>query len=176
MDKKLDEKRLLYNKSEDLHFITYNILLILYHLGCIDEKKEFKDYRKLSFLISIVPDDKMTLLAKDYYNGTNIANESIKDSINKLYFQSIENIILIRYVLLILEERQILKIDNKENSSSIHLVNVDKYKEFLISEKFEEEIENIKILKKNIYRLSSIKYITFIDNLFKKNGVAVWEV
>lgn len=176
MDKKLHEKRLLYNKSEDLYFITYNILLILYHLGCIDEKKKFKDYRKLSFLISIVPDHNITLLAKDYYNGTNIANESIKDSINKLYFQSIENIILIRYVLLILEERQILKIDNEENSSSIHLVNVDKYKEFLISEKFEEEIENIKMLKKNIYRLSSIKYITFIDNLFKKNGVAVWEV
>ncbi|MGO5092634.1 hypothetical protein [Clostridium sp. LCP25S3_F10] len=176
MDKKLNEKRLLYNKSEDLHFITYNILLILYHLGCIDEKKELKDYRKLSFLISIVPDDKITLLVKDYYDMTNIANESIKDSINKLYFQSIENIILIRYVLLILEERHILKINNKKNSSNIYLVNVNKYKEFLISEKFEEEIKNIKVLKKNISRLSSIKYITFIDKLFKKNGVAVWEV
>lgn len=176
MNKKLDEKRLLYNQSEDLYFITYNILLILYHLGCNNKKSEFKDYRKLAFLISIVSDKKITTLVKDYYNNLNTPNNAIKDSINKLYFESIENMVLIRYVLIILEEKEVIKIESEKERTNVYLVNIEKYKELLISDKFEDEINNIKVLKESIYRLNWIKYITFIGNMFKKNGVAVWEV
>lgn len=176
MNKELDEKRLLYNKSEDLYFIAYNILLILYYLGCNDEKSEFKDYRKLTFLISIVSDKKITTLVKDYYDNLNTPNKSIRDSISRLYFNSIENIVLIRYVLIILEERGIIKINSEKDRTNIQLANINICKELLTSNKFEEEISNINILKKCVNRLSSIKYITFVDKLFKKNGVAVWEV
>lgn len=176
MNYDLDKKRLLYNQSEDLHFITYNILLILYHLGCCSKKNKFKDYRKLAFLISIISDNTVTMLARDYYDRINEPNGNIVDSLNKLYFKSIENIILIRYVLIILEQKGVIEIESEDNKTNIYLLDHKKYTEFCSSEKFNEEIQNITILRSSIAKLRTIKYITFIDKMFKKNGVAVWEV
>lgn len=176
MNYELDKKRLLYNQSEDLYFITYNILLILYHLGCYSKKSEFKDYRKLSFLISIISDNMSSILASDYYDRKNEPNENIIESLNKLYFRSIENIILIRYVLIILEQKGVIEIVGEDNKTNIYLLDYEKYTEFCGSKKFNEEIQNINILKLSISKLKMIKYITFIDKMFKKNGVAVWEI
>lgn len=176
MSYELDKKRLLYNQSEDLYFITYNILLILYHLGSYSIKSEFNDYRKLAFLISIISNNKTTMLAGDYYGMLNEPNENIKENLNKLYFKSIENIVLIRYVLIILEEKGVVEINSNNDKTNIFLVDYQKYKDFCTSEKFNEEIKNINTLKLRMSKLRTIKYITFIEKMFKQNGVAVWEV
>ncbi|BCC09478.1 hypothetical protein BCM0060_p2144 (plasmid) [Bacillus cereus] len=96
----------MYNKSEDLYFVTYNIILILYYLGSISKEKAFKDYRKLAFIIPIISDDKNITILLDYYKGKLNPNKNIQSVINRLYYDSIENIILIRYVLMILEKKR----------------------------------------------------------------------
>lgn len=175
MNKDFHKKRLVYDEGEDLYFVTYSILLILYHLECCDEKREFKDYRKLCFLINIISSEKQTNIVRDYYNKKNNINNSIKNSINNLYFNSIDNIVLIRYVLLILESRGIIEINSEENRTNIYLLNKESYKQLLESDKFRDEIQNINIIKKTVSKLRGLLYITFIKNLFEKNGVAIWE-
>lgn len=176
MSYELDKKRLLYNKSEDLYFIAYNILLILYKLGCNNKANQFKDYRKLAFLIPIISDSTTTRLVTDYYDNKNEPNFNIKNSLNKLYFKSIENIILIRYVLIILEQKGIITIESEEDKTNVYFNDYKKHIEFCENNIFKEEIKNIAELKLNIYKLRTLKYITFIDKVFKKNGVVVWEV
>lgn len=175
MNKDFHEKRLVYNDWEDLYFVTYSILLILYHLECFDEKREFKDYRKLCFLINIISSEKQTNIVRDYYDKKNNINNSIKNSINNLYFNSIDNIVLIRYVLIILESREIIKINSEENRTNIYISNKENYRQLLESDKFRDEIKNIKIIKKTVNKLRGLLYITFVKKLFKENGVAIWE-
>lgn len=175
MNKDFSEKRLIYDEWEDLYFIAYNILLILYYLECFDEKREFKDYRKLSFLINIISSEKQTSIVRDYYDKKNNINNSIKKSINNLYFNSIDNIVLIRYVLVILEKREVIKITSEKNRTNIYILNKEKYKELLESNKFSDEIQNIKTVKKTVKSLRGLLYITFIKKIFKENGVAIWE-
>lgn len=175
MDKLFNRKRLMYNNSEDLYFITYNIILILYHLNCIGETKQFKDYRKLVFLIPIIIDDKKTTILIDYYKGKNNPNRNIQRVINRLYYDSIEELTLIRYVLMILEQKNIINLVADEKKTNLYINNKERCGILASDKRFIEEKQRILKLKKNIFRLSTINYMTFVENFFKGNGVAVWE-
>ncbi|MEK4871225.1 hypothetical protein [Niallia sp. FSL W8-1348] len=175
MDKQFDKKRLMYNKSEDLYFITYNIILILYHLKCINSKKQFKDYRKLVFLIPIISDDRMTSIFIDYYKGNNKPNKVISNVINRLYYDSIENIVLIRYILMILESKEIITLVNEANKTNLYINKIDVCELLVKDSRFTKEVGRIETIKNNINRLSIVNYMTFVDNFFKGNGVAIWE-
>ncbi|MCE4045161.1 hypothetical protein LXM56_13560 [Lysinibacillus fusiformis] len=176
MDKnKFNKKRLLYNNSEDLYFLTYNTLLILFYLDCKKESKSFKDYRKLAFLIPIISDEKKTTLLLDYYKNKTKPNRNIYRELNRMYYESLENIALIRYVLLILEKREIVVLVNDESKTNIYLNDFSKYEVFIKSARFKGEKERILELKSNISRLKTINYMTFVENFFKVNGVVIWE-
>ncbi|MDX8361646.1 hypothetical protein [Cytobacillus sp. IB215316] len=175
MNKDFNRKRLMYNNSEDLYFITYNIILLLYHLNCIGENKPFNDYRKLVFLIPIISDEKKTTILLDYYKGNLKPNRNIHREINRLYYDSIENITLIRYVLMILEREEIIKLINVESRTNLYISNIEKSKDIASNLRFKDEKERILKLKKKIRMLSRLNYLTFVDCFFKRNGVAIWE-
>lgn len=44
------KKRMMFSVAEDSYFLTYNIILILGILGCVQEKY-LKDIKKISLLI-----------------------------------------------------------------------------------------------------------------------------
>ncbi|MED3897261.1 hypothetical protein P4797_20005, partial [Priestia aryabhattai] len=150
MRKKFDQRRLMYNKSEDLYFITYNVILILYHLKCNNQKKQFKDYRKLVFLIPIISDDKLTTVLLDYYKGKNNPNKILRNVINRLYYDSIENIILVRYILIILEKKGVIKLVNEANRTNLYLNDIENYSALVNDPRFSKEIERIENIKNNI--------------------------
>lgn len=175
MEISFDKRRLMYNNSQDLYFITYNIILILYYLECVGKDKQFKDYRKLVFLIPIISNSKGTTVLLDYYKAKNKANRNITLEISRLYYDSIENITLIRYVLLILERKGIITLVTENNKTNLYLNRVERCERIANDKRFDMEKERIIKLKKGIHRLSTINYMTFVDNFFKRNGVAIWE-
>lgn len=175
MNKQFDKKRLMYSKSDDLYFITYNIILILYHLNCTNKEKPFKDYRKLVFLIPIIADQKITTILLDYYKEKNSPNRNILGEMNRLYYDSLENLVLIRYVLMILESKNIITLVNDENKTNVYINNIEECKSLVSNIRFEKETQRILKIKKGINRLSTINYMTFVENFFKRNGVAIWE-
>lgn len=175
MGKKFDRKRLMYDNSQDLYFITYNILLILYNLECIGRERQFKDYRKLVYLISVISNNRETTILLDYYKAKYKANRNITRAINRLYYDSIENITLIRYVLKILERKEIITLVVEKNKTNLYINKKEKIEPLVSDERFNEEKERILKLRKGIFRLSTIKYMTFVTNFFQRNGVAIWE-
>lgn len=175
MDKQFDKKRLMYNKSEDLYFVTYNIILILYYLGSVNKEKVFKDYRKLAFIIPIISDDKNITILLDYYKGKLNPNKNIQSVINRLYYDSIENIILIRYVLMILEKKEIIILVNEANKTNLYINKIEDCEKLASNTMFNREASRILKLKKGVSSIRTLKYITFVDNFFKRNGVAIWE-
>ncbi|WP_079529957.1 hypothetical protein [Halobacillus hunanensis] len=170
-----DIKRLMYNNSEDLYFITYNIILLLYHLHCKSEKKQFKDYRKLAFLIPIISDEKKTRILIDYYKGKVTPNNNIHKELNRIYYDSIENIILIRYVLVIMERKGIINLVADTNKTNLFINDIEEFELFAEDKRFNTEKQRILAIKKNINSLSRLNYMTFVNEFFKRNGVAIWE-
>lgn len=175
MNDNFKEKRLLYNNSEDLYFLAYNLILILSVLDCRTEKSSFKDYRKLIFLIPIISDEKSTQLLLNYYKNSINPNENIVKELNRIYYDAIETITLLRYLLLILEKRNIIKIVTGDNKVNIYLLENETIKTFTQSSKFEKEKRRIVEIKEKVKSLKRLNYMTFVDNFFKANGVAIWE-
>lgn len=175
MSKKSKLKRLLYNNSEDLYFLTYNIILILSILNCKNKNNCFQDYRKLIFLIPIISNEKNTQLLLNYYKSNVKPNENIIKELNRMYFDAIDTITLIRYLLLILEKRKIINIITDNNKVNIYLLENKKIKTFVHDSKFNKERKRIELIKGKIRSLKRMNYMTFVENLFKVNGVAIWE-
>lgn len=171
----IKKKRLLYDKSEDIHFAIYNILLLLYYLGCTNEKKAFRDYRKLTFLIPIISDEVLNTIFIDYYRGKNEINKNIRRRLIRIYNGGIENISFIRYILLILEKNNFIKLIEEESKINLYLCKQSSLEEFLENAIFKDEIRCINNIKNSNYQLAKVSYSTFINNLFKVNGVSVWE-
>jgi len=175
MNDNFKEKRLLYNNNEDLYFLAYNLILILTVLDCKTDKSSFKDYRKLVFLIPIISNEKNTQLLLNYYKSEIIPNENIIKELNRIYYDAIETITLIRYLLLILEKRNIIKIVVEDNKVNIYLLENETIKTFVQDIKFEKEKRRIICIKGKIKSLKRLNYMTFVDRFFKVNGVAIWE-
>lgn len=170
----MNRKRLLYETTEDIYFYMYNILLILNTFECISEEKNFQDYRKLSFLIDIISNDENYKLFIKYYGKKQEAKSRNLRKLQYLYYDGIEKIKFLRYVLLIMEKNKLIAINNNDNKTNVYIIRENNEAEFFINIRFEEVINKIK----NLPRSNSIKkiaYKTFIKNIFKENGVKVWE-
>lgn len=175
MDDIFKKKRLLYNKDEDLYFLAYNVILVLSELDCTTEKSSFKDYRKLIFLIPIISDDKNTQLLLNYYKSSIKPNKYIIKELNRIYYNSIETITLLRYLLLILERKNVIKIITEENKVNIILLKNKDIKQFVQNPIFFNEKIRLNEIKRKVKAIKRLNYITFVDGFFKMNGVAIWE-
>ncbi|MGL4862169.1 MAG: hypothetical protein ACRC4T_03475 [Cetobacterium sp.] len=165
------KKRLSFTKTEDLYYMIYNILLILDTYQCIDEKKVFKDYKKLSYILIFINSKKNIQLLK-YLFYDKIEN---KKELKRLYFLGLENREYLKYVLLLLEKNQIVGLITNKNTIDIYLMKNDKIKRFLDEEVFVQDKKNILELKNFIKMIRTVKYESFIKKIFKENGVEIWE-
>lgn len=174
MDKIMNRKRLLYEINEDIYFYIYNILLILHTLECYSGDNSFMDYRKLVFLIDFISNDNDCEIFIRYYKGRIKPNNTIKRNLRDKYYKGIEKIKFLRYVLLIMEKNHYIRLENEDKRVNVYLIKENHQDEFFINKRFEEVINTIKkIPARNILR--KVSYKTFIKNIFKINGVDVWE-
>lgn len=173
--KNIAKRRLMFTKGDDLYFITYNILLILYTLKKTSEQQKFKDHRKLAFLIGFVSNNKLIKINKRLKESNRI-NISDKELLLKSYAQGRMLIRTITRVLLTLENRGFLGLekDAKKNHINLWLKTESIKKDFLMSPQFVYERENIKSLKKLIPRISSSNLTTVLDKLFV--NIKIWDI
>ena len=160
----MNRKRLIYNINEDIYFYVYNILFILNTLECYSSQDSFKDYRKLVFLIDFISNDRDCDTFIRYYRGKFKANDAIRRNLRDKYYKGIEKIKILRYVLLIMEKHNYIRLENDENRKE----------GFFENKRFKEVVETIKKIP-SPKTLRKVSYKTFIENIFKINGVDVWE-
>lgn len=174
MDNLTNRKRLLYETNEDIYFYIYNILLILHTLDCKSEDTSFQDYRKIAFIIDIISNEDSFQLFIKYYGGKQEINNDIKRKLQNIYYEGIEKIKFLRYVLLIMEKNNFIVIEKKDNKVNIFLIEENNKKEFFENKRFTEVVNHIRSIPR-IKTLVKVSYKTFIKNIFKENGVAIWE-
>lgn len=163
----------MYIQSEDFYFLTYNTIILLKTLECTNGNRYLKDYRKISFLMDFIsnPDyvsflDKETLSSSDLRELTRLYSNGILrlKELNKLYYT--------------LDNRKIITLTKKENSEvfDISLNTENVANDFMDNELFEIEIENSKIIKSRIKRLSGLTLDSLKQKLFIDKGVKAWQL
>ncbi|MFT0212846.1 hypothetical protein VQ643_09545 [Pseudomonas sp. F1_0610] len=166
------KKRLMYLSGEDFYLYCYSVLVILDSLGCRDGKF-FRDYKKLAFLTDIISDDK-TVYVVSHSSGKKLNPkdyECLLDSYSNGLIRRSE-ILKLLFVLekrgyVILKRRNIQEID-------VTLAKDNLPDDFLNSNVFESESQNIKKLSKKVIRLASLTLDTMLSKIYVENGVRAW--
>lgn len=172
----MNKKRLDFIKGQDINYVAYNTLLILFFTKATNSNTKFKDYRILSHLIQII-NDKVYLNAFQAFYGKNLSPKGEYNSILKeIYLKSIENNEKIKHILLIMENIGLIELENNEKITSLW-INQNNIKEETLKNKiFSDEKENIKKILEIESRIRTNKYATFIERFYKNNGVDIWDI
>lgn len=166
------KKRIMFNKESDYYFITYNLFLILDSLNCYEGKSTFNDYRKIIYIIPFISENE---LLKIITNGHNLKSEDIK-KIEDVYINAKLREPILKSILFTLENRGYLIIVKNKDTLGIKLTKKGTINEFLKHENFTFERENIITFKSNYKRLSSIKFETLLEKIWKERGAIIWGI
>lgn len=167
------KKRLMFVKGEDFYYLTYNMILMLDHLGCYYGSRKFKDYRKLAFLVEFVSD----------YNLANILgnreglNPIDRDLLTRTYSNGmIRQNQLIR-LLFTLEKHNLVVLEKEKTTGtvSVSLKKESLPEGFFNSELFQPETNNMVSLTKNIQKLSLLTLEKMLQRLFDNYGLTRWQ-
>ncbi|WP_218011796.1 hypothetical protein [Bacillus cereus] len=164
----------MFNKDGDFYFIAYNAILILHHLNCYKGKSNFYDYRKLIYILPFIADRS---LLKSVTENKRIRQEQIR-VLEDIYINSRLREPILKSILFTLEKKGYLELEKNTSRKCID-VKLKKNsipKEYLNSELFKMESENIREFKNSFKRLSFITIESMLDKLFKEKGVLVWDV
>lgn len=167
------KKRMMFIKSEDYNFLTYNIFIVLNGLDCVEGKSSLKDHRKISFLIDFISNGKLIdIIEKHLKNPNSKVNEVDRELLSQSFSDSLLRIRTINQLVFTLTNEGFLIItDKKLDKLSICLNKQRVQKEFLKGEIFKIERNNINRLKSIVQRISILDITTMLANLYYNNGI-----
>lgn len=175
-EKEPAKKRLMFVTHDDFYFLTYNLIFILFSLECMSKEKAFLDIKKIAYLIDLISDNYLATLIRDAVKKDLPVSEHGRSLLSKAYSKSKDRVPFINRLAYALERKGYVSIvaNQEERTSDIYL-NRDKLPpDFLKSELFKSEKENIKLIREAFSRIRTVSLDTFLNNLFRKNGVATW--
>ncbi len=176
--KKYVKKSIMFIKGEDFYFLAYNILVLLDVLNCIEDKRVFRDYRKLSYLIDFISDYKLNQIIRYYSTANKQLNPYDHELLTRAYSNALIRKNQILKLLHFLEKRKLVMLvrDKRNSTLNLYLKKDFREKKFLNSELFDSEKQNSILLKNLIPRLSSLKFDTLQNTLFEIYGIKTWEI
>jgi hypothetical protein len=165
----------MYLSGEDFYLCCYSVFIILDSLGC-SGGRYFKDYRKISFLIEFVKDNKLNYIL-DVLAKNNLAAID-KEYLFHSYSSGMARRSEVLKLLFTLEKKQFVSLERGKNSSFVN-VTLNKGSipdDFLSKDIFSNEYENIVKLKTVVKRLSTLTLEKMLERIYKDNGISTWAV
>lgn len=168
------KKRIMFNKDSDYYFIAYNTILILDNLNCYEGKSNFCDYRKLIYILPFISNE--YLLKSSLKNG--VLSEHQISMLEDVFINAKLREPILKSILFTLEKKGLLILEknNSRKCIDVRLIPNSLPKEFLSSEIFKIELDNVNSFKKHYKRLNYIGIDSLIEKLFKEKGVIIWDV
>jgi hypothetical protein len=165
MNKNAAKKRLMFIQKEDYNFLAYNILILLDTLGCTDEKKKFRDFRKIAYLV-------------DFINEGGNLQHFDQAQLAQIYSRAQIKKKLLHHLMIVLKNREFIGVSVNTTYRSIDLwLNKSKIpNNFLDADFFKSEIANIMELKKITRSLKTVSIKTLATVIFNDNNVLTWEI
>lgn len=169
---------MMFSKEDDYNYIAYHILIILDSFGCNSNENMWVDYKKIIYLYQFISNKSLFELLLRAVNKDFRIDTIDKEILSKNYNNCFIKKQLVLLVIINLEKNGVISI--KKNSSRMSLdMYIEDYKkiENLISNPlFDEERENLKTIKKIFPQLRTMTLKTFLERIYKRNGVQLWEV
>ncbi|WP_179347665.1 hypothetical protein [Winogradskyella pacifica] len=164
-DKQSARKRMMFIQKEDYNYLCYNLILILNNLGCTKESNEFRDFRKIAYLV-------------DFTSASKKIDDFSQDELGSIYSKAHIKKKLLSHLLIVLKNKDYLGISmNKRHKSfDIWLKTDNLPDDFLSKDMFRHELENIEILKKEIRGLRTTTIKTMVNTLFTSKNILTWEI
>lgn len=174
MDHLQAKKGVMYLTGEDFYYFTYSIILILEHLNC-KNGKYFTDYRKLAFLIDFVNDRNLISILQSTKNRA-ILNTLDKEYLFRSYSNGLTRRSEILKLIFTLEDSGYLELIRGDLESVVNIsLNTEALpSNFIDSNLFTQEYENLKSLCQIIKRLSVLTLETMIKKIYEEQGVKTW--
>lgn len=164
-NRKSAKKRMMFIQREDYNFLTYNFLILLNELNCVNEDKRFNDFRKIAYLIEFISND----IDIEKYTEMELSNIYLRAQLKKK---------LLSHLIITLKNKHYLEISLNNTHRTLDVwINKEKIPDdFFNNEYFSQEILNIQKLKK-FARISARQTLKkMIDKLYKDRGVLTWEI
>jgi len=169
------KKKLMFISSDDFYLLTYAIIIILDGLGCT-QGRIFKDYRKISFIIELITNNRNMLILES--STTERLHKGDKDFLFHSYTNGLAKRSETLKILFTLEKKGYVSLHKGDTEA---LVNITLNKEklppnFLSKEIFKSEYMNCERFKKAIQRSTVITLDTFLSKIYRDRGIKIWEV
>lgn len=169
-------RRVMYLSGDDFYLMTYLILVSLnYLIGPNSKSKKFKDHRKLIVIVQLLSDSRyIDVLTR--YSDKKITNSYDKDFIFKSFSESELHKREANKLLQVMEIKGYISLEetNKTGVYDVIYKHENVPGSFIDSDIFSTDYESIQILKSNIRSLNTITFETFIERVYRDNGVNAW--
>lgn len=168
----------MFSKEDDYNYIAYHILIILDFFECKSNEKKWVDYKKIIYLYQFISNESLFELMQRAVNQDfkidNVDYEILKDS----YTNSFLKKQLVLLVIINLERNGLISIEKNVTrlTLDIYINDYEKLHSLISNPLFEEERENLKEIKKIFPQLRTMTLKTFLEKIYKRNGVQLWEV
>lgn len=170
------KKRIMFISNEDFYFIAYSILIILDGLNCIEGSKVFKDFRKLSYLISLIKNSEL----KTYWNKLDARtrgraaplSKAEREALLDSYYWSISKEAVIKRILFILEEKQMVKLTiTKTKRLDVSMLSHMSIEKMFSHDVFDYEKSNLKAMIRSVKRINILSVDGFVEKIYSPYGV-----
>lgn len=158
-------KRIMFIQKEDYNYLIYNLILVLDGLGCLDESKPFKDFRRIAYILEFLGSSKSI----DEYTQEELGNIYLKAQVKKK---------LLSHVLIILKNKGYIDISANvlHRTFDIWLNKNNIPSEFWDERLFKLELDNLEKVKKYIPRFRTGVIKTLAERVFLEKNVLIWEI
>ncbi|HCN50770.1 MAG TPA: hypothetical protein DIT10_17065 [Chryseobacterium sp.] len=159
------KKRMMFIQKEDYNFLTYNILFILKYFNATSEESKFKDFRKIAYMVHFI--------SFNYDFKLYEKNELIL-----IYSKAQLKKQLISHLLVILKNKGYIgvSVNMRHQSFDLWLKEENIPEAFFDENLFQNEVTNIKNLKKIISHLKIITVKKLVDVIFTSRNITTWEI
>jgi hypothetical protein len=168
------KKRLMFILEEDYYYITLKVLAVLKALEC--EKKPFEDYRKIAIIFELI---KNPFYINFFEKIINCNQLDILDNeqVVGISCNAKMNTAVLKRVLFFLEKQNMINMVKSLKGESIDILLLKSEQlEILLSDGvLNEDIIQVKLIKKYIPRIRTIKIKTLRQKLFGTSEVTKWE-
>ncbi|MEZ8921620.1 hypothetical protein AB4270_05420 [Vibrio cyclitrophicus] len=168
------KKKLMFSSSDDPNYICFWVITTLDKLG----KKNgnyFNDSRKLLFIIMLLSDNQTfdaIIKSIDFS-----ASKQEKELLHESYKNGITKITRFNSLLITIEKKGLITLRKSRSLDTLDLtLNKEKIpKGFFNKKEFGIEYEKVLKLKSSVERMTALSLDTFIERVYKNNGVKTWQ-
>ncbi|SFJ30243.1 hypothetical protein SAMN02910355_2088 [Terrisporobacter glycolicus] len=171
---KLVKKRLMFSVAEDSYFLTYNIILILGLLQCINDKY-LKDSKKIALLVTIIEKPQNIEVVRKVLKDKDL-NEYDKNVLFDMYYNSRLRERSVISIIFSLDKKEIINVRKSRKTIDISLASSNIYENFASKRLFEDDVKAYKDIFLSVNKIKNIISCTFNRIIFKGIKEDVWDI